>query len=278
MGFTRTQIGPILPAMIKVREPSDMQSHPAADIFPMMSEGDLGALAADIRENGLHEAIIVHEGLILDGRNRFRACQQLGINPVIETWDGVGGSPEAFVISMNLHRRHLTESQRAMIAARLANVKRGQIGGGHRKTDKEISLSDAAALMNVHQTSVSSAKKVLREGTAEEVSAVERGEVAASTIAKQIRKGQSPEKRKSKRNAPLAQIGKNPERIQRSQMQAEIWARMSDALIGLTSLPLPVDVAKIIAANPNRRRAVEERLTRSLQWLKDFDHAWRNRG
>ena len=96
-----------------------MQSHPAAEIFPMMLGSDLDALVADIRDNGQREPVVLHEGLILDGRNRFAACQLLGIEPATMEWDG-NGMPETFVISMNLHRRHLNDGQRAMIAARLA--------------------------------------------------------------------------------------------------------------------------------------------------------------
>lgn len=122
------------------------------------------------------------------------------------------------------------------------------------------------------------ARKVLHEGTPEEIKAIRNGEAAVHTIAKQIRKGDSPEKRKAKRDAPLSQSGRNPERIQRAQMEADIWAHVDGALSALTSLPLPADVAAVINKNPNRSRVVESRLIRSLQWLKDFDNVWRNRG
>lgn len=255
-----------------------MQSHPAAELFPMMAGADLDALVADIREHGQREPIIVHDGLILDGRNRFRACQQLGIEPVTVEWDRSGEPPEAFVVSMNLHRRHLNESQRAMIAAKLANIKNGAVGRLHEKSGTQISIPEAAKLLNVSKGLVDEAKVVLAKGTPDEVTAVECGEVAASTLGRQIRKSQSPTERKKKRGATLAETGGNVQRIQRMQMHAEIWARLSDALIGLTSLPLPTDVVEIIVANTSRARTVDDRLSRSLQWLKDFEHAWRNRG
>ena len=100
-------------------------SHPAAEIFPSMDGADFDALVADIRENGQREPVIMHDGMILDGRNRWRACLQLGIEAKVEPWDRKG-TPQEFVISMNLHRRHLTISQRAMIAAGLATLKHGQ--------------------------------------------------------------------------------------------------------------------------------------------------------
>jgi len=107
---------------------TNMQAHPAADIFPLLVGAEIDALAADIREHGQREPIIIHNGMILDGRNRARACEQLGIEPVTRKWDR-DGTPEEFVISMNVHRRHLSESQRALVAAKIANIERGQVGG-----------------------------------------------------------------------------------------------------------------------------------------------------
>lgn len=264
--------------MIKVQEPTTtMQPHPAAELFPLMSGTDLDGLIADIRDHGQREPIIVHDGLILDGRNRYRACQQLGIEPLTTKWDR-DGTPEAFVVSMNLHRRHLNEAQRGMIAARLANIRHGEVGGTHKRLETQIPISTAAKMLNVGKSTVDSARVVLHRGTVEEIAAADAGEVGIDTVARAIRKGAAPEKRKARRAAPLAQAGGNPERIQRQQMHAEIWARLSDGLIGLTSLPLPSDVVEIVAANLTRSRVVDDRLARSLQWLKDFDHAWRNRG
>ena len=91
--------------------------HPAAELFPLMKGTDFGLLVEDIDANGLREPILVYRGLILDGRNRLRACEIAGVEPRFVEWDGVG-SPLALVLSRNLHRRHLNEGQRAIIAAR----------------------------------------------------------------------------------------------------------------------------------------------------------------
>ena len=95
--------------------------HPAAAIFPMMTEAEFAELVADIEKNGQRDAIELYEGKILDGRNRGLACMRLGIKPRFEQFDWrAKGSPTAYVMSKNLKRRHLNESQRGMIAAAAA--------------------------------------------------------------------------------------------------------------------------------------------------------------
>ena len=82
-------------------------------------------------------------------------------------------------------------------------------------------------MLNVSERTIKYARNVLKDGTPEEIQAVEAG---MSTIAQQINPGRSPEKRKAKREGPLSQTGNNPERIQRGQMQPDIWAKIGGAL------------------------------------------------
>lgn len=89
--------------------------HEVANLFPLMSAEEFSALKQDIAENGLREAVWLHpDGRIVDGRNRYRACTELGITPTYRTWEGKG-SLVHFVVSLNLHRRHLSSSQRAVV-------------------------------------------------------------------------------------------------------------------------------------------------------------------
>lgn len=255
--------------------------HPAAEIFPLLPDDELAALAADIETNGLREAIwLDDQGQIIDGRNRYRACQRVGIEPAFRTWEGEG-TVLTFVVSMNLHRRHLNESQRAMIAAKLAKLEKGQRADYVQPENQDqlisgpaITQTEAARLLNVGTTTVGAARKVLREGTPEEIEAVSRGEAHVQSLAKEISKKTPPEKRRGKRTEPISDKGKNPERIENLRIQGQIWTQIKDSLDQLTNLPLPADVVAVVRANTNRAGYVDAHLAQAFNWLKEFHNEW----
>jgi ParB-like chromosome segregation protein Spo0J len=95
-----------------------MRIHPAAELFPMMTPEELRGLAEDIKRHGLRRPIVRFEGTVLDGRNRLKACEMEGVTPTFIDWKpNAEESPTAYVLSANLHRRHLTPSQKAIVAA-----------------------------------------------------------------------------------------------------------------------------------------------------------------
>ena len=89
----------------------ELTQHPLSAAFPAMPEADFDALRVDIATNGLRTPVVLHSGQVLDGWHRYRACAWAGVEP--RTVDFDGDDPVAFVLSMNLSRRHLTPSQRA---------------------------------------------------------------------------------------------------------------------------------------------------------------------
>jgi len=118
--------------------------HPLADLFPLVDGAEFDQLVADIAANGLLEPIVLFEGRILDGRNRYRACEAADVPCEFRLFDG--DDPAAFVVSLNLRRRHLSESQRAMVAAKLANMRQGaRTDLEHSANLHEVSSSEAAA-------------------------------------------------------------------------------------------------------------------------------------
>lgn len=197
-----------------------MQVHPVADIFPPMRDAEYVALREDIRENGQREPIWVvaekppkpgehkcyaydeskcnlegHDGdvwhcsycdhnpalvtyRVIDGRHRARACEELGIDPETEVYEG--DDLVAFVVSLNLHRRHLDESQRAMVAGRLATLPKG---ANQHASIEAPTQTQAAELLNVSRPSVQRAREVIEHGAPELVQAVEQGMVSVSAAA-----------------------------------------------------------------------------------------------
>jgi hypothetical protein len=95
-----------------------LEPHPLAALFPELLPEELAQLARDIKERGQLEPIVLYKGLILDGRNRYKACQLVGVNPRIEEFNAQISerSPEEFVLSRNLRRRHLSVGQKAAVA------------------------------------------------------------------------------------------------------------------------------------------------------------------
>jgi N6-adenosine-specific RNA methylase IME4 len=99
--------------------PGVVRFHEAASIFPLIQGDEFAELVADIQAHGLQEDITLHrDGSILDGRNRYRACRTLGIDPRFKTWKGTGSELQ-FVLSLNLRRRHLSTGQRAALGVDL---------------------------------------------------------------------------------------------------------------------------------------------------------------
>lgn len=167
------------------KQKAEYEIHSAATLFPMMDADSFQRLKADIKENGQEKCITFFDGQLLDGRNRMKACEELGIEPSIEEIEDSGDGkfdPFRWVLSVNLHRRHLTESQRAMVAAKLANLKCGRPS---KETAQicAVSVDDAAGMLNVGKRSVTNAKQVLESGSKEMIEAVEQGDLAVSFAA-----------------------------------------------------------------------------------------------
>ena len=96
-----------------------MQIHQVAKLFPPMSEEQFRELKNNIAMVGLLVQIMTFQGEIIDGVHRYRACEELGIEPRILEWNGTGSLVE-LVISLNRHRRHLTPDQLAAVASESA--------------------------------------------------------------------------------------------------------------------------------------------------------------
>jgi hypothetical protein len=115
---------------------SELAFHPLADLFPLMEGAEFDALVADIKANALRFKIILHEGKILDGRNRYRAMLAAGHTPSkghFQKYKPIlpSDTPLSYVIRTNLHRRHLTAEQKRDVIAKLIKAQ-------PEKSDRQI--------------------------------------------------------------------------------------------------------------------------------------------
>lgn len=141
--------------------------HPLATIFPAFGAEALNELARDIQENGLREPITTLEGRILDGRNRAAACFAAGVEPRFEEWQPScdADTPERFVFSRNVARRHLTDKQRGEIAAGLVTNEHGGGAPGVRGgAGSGITAGQAAEALGVKRSRVYAERERVRNG------------------------------------------------------------------------------------------------------------------
>lgn len=152
---------------------SVLQQHALSAAFPSMSESDIEALAEDIKKHGQREPALIYEGQVLDGWHRYLACQQIGA----EFWsdDFTGDDPIAFVISKNLHRRHLTAIQRASAVVAAHNWK----APGNPATVAGLSESAMALAAEVSPRTIRHAKAATVAGLSDEA---REGKVSARQI------------------------------------------------------------------------------------------------
>lgn len=227
-----------------------MEFHPAADIFPMMSEPEIKELGKDILKNELKDPIVTYQGKILDGRNRFKACELVGKPAKFIALDADEKfDPVAYSLSANLHRRHLSESQRATVAGRVKpfyEAKARERMEAGTKADPVENLPQGAsrardaagAALNVSGKSVDHATKVLKHGAPETIAAVEQGSLAVSAASKLVKA--VPDKKK----------------------QAEIVAKGKAAVSEATKMPA------VIATKPAKPKPFD--LVRAGDRLRDW--------
>ena len=203
--------------------------HPVASLFPMIDDESLNALAEDIKKNGQREPIIVayldeamiDEPVVIDGRNRHAACRLAGIEPEFKFVMSLNDrelSPQViadWIISHNLHRRHLTTSQKAMVGQgylsylkeeakkrQIEAVKRGNVS---RHSDSPIpanlpelgkdrskeSAEQAARIVGASARSIKDADFVVKNNP-ELAQQVRDSKVTVSAAAKRIRESLNP--------------------------------------------------------------------------------------
>ncbi len=185
--------------------------HPLSAAFPSMPEAEIEALAIDIETHGQREPGVLFEGMVLDGWHRYVACQKAKAK--FKTVPFEGEDPVAFVLSKNLHRRHLTASQRAAAVVATSGWrgpgKAKQAAAAHLKTNGEM-----AKAAEVSERTIKHARAAHEAGLGE---AVREGVVSAERAA------QVAKLPKGKREKALRQPAPKKEKPQPdSKLRAEL--------------------------------------------------------
>jgi N6-adenosine-specific RNA methylase IME4 len=128
----------------KKSRPDVYPFHPLASMFPVLEGEELERLAENIRQHGLGEQIHLYEGKVLDGRNRLRACQMVGVEPRFRGFKGSRRDALNFIWSKNLVRRHLSPSQ-AAAAFELRRRKDAEFAAEVKKLQAEAKEKQRAA-------------------------------------------------------------------------------------------------------------------------------------
>ena len=266
--------------------PAGLVAHRFAEIFPPMTPKDYAAFKATIKEHGVKTAIVLYEGTILDGLHRYKAAGELGIPCPCETFTGTDDDALDIVVVFNIDgRRHLNTSQRALIAAEIATMKRGapqgsqnRIGGKKAATlnppiggikDTRKSTADAASQMNVSPRQVDRAKALKREAPKPLIEEVRAGKKTVGGALKEVQA-----KKHASRTISAAQKAVNdrahdlrtslsrPFGLKRSEVDPDFQGSNMDfvAKYGHVNLHTKTEL---------ERRAAEMRGDALVVWLKD---------
>jgi hypothetical protein len=250
----------------RMKTKTKMKFHASCRAFPVLEETELAMLAEDIKTNGLIYKIKTLNGEIVDGRNRYLACERAGVEPQYEEITDKQ-TPKSFVNSMNALRRHLTVAQRAMWAAEMVDSVMGRQPKTSRSRDPHTTIGKAAGLLNVSTGSVKRAKVVKEKGTDQLKRAVKSGKVKlprAATIARLPQTEQSaaikqkPAKAKKSGGSIEEQIEALKERLvpglrglletqiraQILELESKMFAQREQAKNGVQTLPNPVLTAE----------------------------------
>jgi hypothetical protein len=245
--------------------------HPACEAWPDLSEKELDALAEDIRKNGLHEPLTLwRDGSLLDGKNRARACERIGVEPATRTHDG---DPYAFSASVNDNRRHATEIERKAARARLAALAAAETEPGSGGDRRSEDFKFRAGNLNEERKNAAFAKDVAniraiqKHGTAAEQAAVMSGEVPIGRTADAVRTRRRPG---SERAAPkrIPQSGAIAERMGAAQ------SPLSDALALPTDAARDAEIAHLKRLNAE----LELKLAASDARILEFESALADKG
>lgn len=254
---------------------SDIKYHEYSNFFPLMEGEELAALVTDIKEHGLLEPIVTLNGEILDGRNRYRACQEAAVSPTFTEYRG--NEPLSYVISKNINRRHLNPSQLAVLALEIEpelakeaakRVAAGRIRGGETEAakargeglvgtyshqPKRPSRDEAGKAVGVSGKQVTQAKRIKKE-MPERLKDIKAGKATVGGVYKELRQ-------KKARESVEGQMAKTAAK-KRQEEPREVGQFMDALKAWRKAVNEAIEVAKFGKFSPEAKAFV-------LKWLDD---------
>jgi len=160
-----------------------LEFHESLNDIPLMPLHERDALAEDIKKNGQLFPIILLNGKIIDGRNRYLACLSREIEPKVISLNPA--KPETFIASANYYRKHWTTHERAHFAALMSIAsERGSPesnapNGAFPSVEPPITQKKAAEAMGVGRRTVQRAKAKITGKTKQDSGPKDKKNVAA---------------------------------------------------------------------------------------------------
>lgn len=227
-----------------------MKFHPVCELFPEMQPGDFDALVENIKARGVQVPVLIYQGQIIDGRHRWLACDKLGIECPTNNWYPRNGeSLVEFVVSLNLHRRTLTASQRAMIAKDMlplleeeakARQMAGKAPSGKvAQTPPPSRPRDAAAAVTGTSGRYVQDAKAIAKKSPEMAAKVKSGEVSIPEAKKQLKAPPPPPKKQT-----LAQVALSEDTARRFKELVNKVHALKREIVALADEPVGREVRK----------------------------------
>lgn len=245
----------------------NFRQHPLSAAFPSMSETDIEALAEDIRKHGQRDPGVMFEGMVLDGWHRFLACDRAGV--AFESVEFEGTDPIAFVLAKNLHRRHLTASQRAAAIVAAHNWRpHGDQSRSAAAADRTMKTTqEMAREAEVSPRTIEHAKAAQEAGLGDavkegRVSAERAAQVAKLPKAKREKALDAPEPRKPSADAVKARA----DLIDLQGKYADLLEKHAD--LAQTARDLEDKLTKLEAVEPDDQQKLIEKLQKRIVRLE----------
>lgn len=232
--------------------------HPLCTLFPRLVGKEFDSLVGDIHANGLREPITLHDGLILDGGNRYRACLAAGVEPRFKRFSG--DNLVTFVLSANLHRRHMTPGQHAAIVAAAQDWAKAQTRGGnganqHGRSEQKCNV---APLQSAADRAATSGASVRTQKMADAVAK------KSPELARQVAHGEISLPKAAAKIAPAKPV----EKTEPANIEGPTLAELVDELQRENET-----LRAVIAASE-----ADDLKAEAIKWRRAYEHAKREQG